>query len=57
MPANCSADVTAVIDHVDKVLSTGNADEKLALKTLFGMKDVVHDADFARYDSTAFRAI
>lgn len=48
MPTNCSKDVTLVIDHIDSVLTTGTAEEKLALKTKFGLEGVEHDDDFAR---------
>lgn len=47
MPANCSKDVTLVIDHVDQVLTTGSTADKTALKTMFGLQDVEHDDDFA----------
>jgi hypothetical protein len=46
MPKNCSTDVALVIDHMDEVLTTGSADEVLALKTKFGMQDVKHNDDF-----------
>jgi hypothetical protein len=46
MPKNCSTDVSLVIDHMDEVLTTGSADEVLALKTKFGMQDVKHNDDF-----------
>ncbi|OMP83342.1 putative serine protease K12H4.7 [Diplodia seriata] len=49
MPANCSADVSLVIDHVDAVLANGSAAEKAALKARFGapLASLAHDADFA----------
>jgi hypothetical protein len=47
MPANCSSDLVAVIEHVDTVLTTGTDADRLALKTAFGLSTVVHDADFA----------
>jgi hypothetical protein len=46
MPKNCSTDVALVIDHMDEVLTTGSAEEVLALKTQFGMQDVKHNDDF-----------
>lgn len=49
MPQNCSADVSLVIDYVDGVLLNGTAVEKQALKEKFGLGDIEHDADFARY--------
>jgi len=48
MPKNCSTDVTLVINHVDDVLKKGTAAQKLALKTMFGMEKLEHDADFAK---------
>lgn len=47
MPQNCSADVEAVISHVDQVLSNGTSSEKSALKDLFGLSTVTHDDDAA----------
>ena len=47
MPANCSADVQAVIEEVDNVLSTGNPQEIQAIKANFGLQDIVHLDDFA----------
>lgn len=47
MPANCSSDISLVINHVDQVLTNGTAAQKTALKTMFGLQDVQHDADFA----------
>jgi len=40
--------VTLVINHVDEVLKKGTAAEKLALKKLFGLEKVEHDADFVK---------
>lgn len=48
MPKACSNDIISVITHVDTVLTTGTEAEKQALKTMFGLGTVVHDADFAR---------
>ncbi|KAL7281910.1 hypothetical protein ACG7TL_003376 [Trametes sanguinea] len=47
LPANCSADIQAVIAFVDQVLTSGNADEIQDLKDRFGLGDVTHDDDFA----------
>jgi hypothetical protein len=47
MPQNCSTDVSLVIDHVDSILNTGTAAEKTALKAMFGLEVLEHDADFA----------
>ena len=47
MPKNCSADVEAVISHVDQVLSKGSASEKSELKNIFGIGNVDHDDDAA----------
>ena len=47
MAANCSKDVSLVIDYVDTVLTTGSEANKTALKSLFGLETIEHDADFA----------
>ncbi|RPD62559.1 peptidase S28 [Lentinus tigrinus ALCF2SS1-7] len=46
MPKNCSADVEAVIAHIDAVLDTGNATAIHDVKAVFGLEDIVHDDDF-----------
>lgn len=46
MPANCSKDVSLVIDYVDDILINGNASAKKALKAKFGLATLEHDADF-----------
>ncbi|KZV70719.1 hypothetical protein PENSPDRAFT_578945 [Peniophora sp. CONT] len=43
MPANCSADVAAVISHFDSIADDQDAFD--ALKAQFGMADVVHPDD------------
>jgi hypothetical protein len=43
MPQNCSADVQAVIAHFDAI--SNNTPAFNALKTKFGMADVVHPDD------------
>ncbi|KAK0647330.1 putative extracellular serine carboxypeptidase [Lasiodiplodia hormozganensis] len=48
MPANCSADVSLVIDNIDDVLINGSDAEKQALKARFGpLAALQHDDDFA----------
>ena len=47
MPANCSADVQAVIEHVDSVFLNGTDDEITALKDNFGLGAVTHLDDAA----------
>ena len=47
MPANCSADVEAVIAHVDSVLTANNSADVTALKTTFGLQGLAHNDDFA----------
>ena len=47
MPQNCSADVQAVIAHVDEVLTSGTDDEIRKLKANFGMEDLTHLDDIA----------
>lgn len=44
-PKNCSADVQAVVAHVDNVMRHGNRLEKLNLKAKFKLEDLT-DADF-----------
>ncbi|KAL2059832.1 hypothetical protein VTL71DRAFT_9987 [Oculimacula yallundae] len=46
MPKNCSSDITKVIEYMDRVLQKGTAEEQLALKTMFGLESVEHNADF-----------
>ena len=46
MPVNCSKDISLVIDHIDDVFSTGTETEQLALKSMFGLADLVHNDDF-----------
>jgi hypothetical protein len=48
MPKNCSKDLSLVIDYMDDILMTGNAQNKTDLKTMFGLQDVEHDDDFMR---------
>ncbi|KAK4224179.1 peptidase S28 [Podospora fimiseda] len=45
-PANCTADIHAVIDHVDSVLMKGTSKEKDGLKEYFGLFGL-SDVDFA----------
>ncbi|KAJ9136484.1 Serine carboxypeptidase S28 [Pleurostoma richardsiae] len=52
LPRNCSADVRAVINYVDHVLSTGSKQDVLDLKTLFGLEMVEHNDDFAEQITT-----
>lgn len=47
MPRNCSADVKAVIAHVDETLANGSDKEIRELKALFGLPDIEHSDDFA----------
>jgi len=47
MPANCSADVQAVIAHVDEVLSGQNTTAISQLKDVFGLGGLSHLDDFA----------
>lgn len=48
MPKNCSADVQAVIGHVDRVLAK-NDPEVEPLKALFNLGGVKHNDDFAGF--------
>ncbi|KAG6885617.1 hypothetical protein C0993_012364 [Termitomyces sp. T159_Od127] len=47
MPANCSADVQAVIAHVDKTFSGNNATAIQVLKETFGLGNMTHLDDVA----------
>ncbi|TFY55377.1 hypothetical protein EVG20_g9334, partial [Dentipellis fragilis] len=47
MPQNCSADVQAVVQHFDKVFTSGNQSAIDALKDAYGMADVTHLDDVA----------
>ncbi|KAF9057889.1 peptidase S28 [Panaeolus papilionaceus] len=47
MPANCSADVQAVISYVDKTLLSGNGQAIQKLKDNFGLGNISHIDDFA----------
>jgi hypothetical protein len=47
MPANCSADVQAVIAHVDQTFSGNNPSAIQSLKSLFHMGNVTHLDDVA----------
>ena len=47
MPANCTADVNAVIEHVDSILAGGDNSTIQAMKANFGLQDIVHVDDFA----------
>ena len=40
MPQNCSADVQAVIAHIDDVFEAGNQTEIDAIKANFGLSDL-----------------
>ncbi|EPQ59204.1 peptidase S28 [Gloeophyllum trabeum ATCC 11539] len=47
MPRNCSADVEAVIAHMDQVFTSGTPSQIAALKAQFGMSNVTHLDDVA----------
>lgn len=47
MPKNCSADIEAVIAHIDNVFTMGTSQEIQDIKELFGMGDVTHLDDVA----------
>ena len=46
MPANCSADIQAVISRIDDTIAGGNKTQIQQLKEEFGMGDVTHNDDF-----------
>lgn len=47
IPRNCSADIRAVIGYVDEILDSGDTDDIMQMKSLFGLGDIVHHDDFA----------
>lgn len=47
MPQNCSADVQAVIAHIDEVLTSGTKSEIDSLKANFGLSNLTHLDDVA----------
>ncbi|KAH9833657.1 peptidase S28 [Rhodofomes roseus] len=47
MPANCSADVEAVITYIDETFTNGTTDEINNIKELFNMTELTHLDDFA----------
>lgn len=47
MPANCSEDFSAVIDHVDGIFLHGSEEEQADIKQMFGLQDVPHGDDAA----------
>jgi hypothetical protein len=49
MPKNCSRDVSRVVDYIDKVNKSGSKKKVQQLKELFGLGDIEHFDDFARY--------
>ncbi|RFU32281.1 hypothetical protein B7463_g4069, partial [Scytalidium lignicola] len=46
MPANCSKDLTLVIDYMDNILMHGTTEEQNALKAQFGLGALEHNDDF-----------
>lgn len=54
MAANCSADITRVINHLDSVLTFGSPHEVAKLKAQFGLEDVEHNDDFAVYVTPSY---
>lgn len=46
MQPNCTTDVQKTIAYMDDILFNGSEEEKLALKTQFGLQDVERDDDF-----------
>ena len=56
IPRNCSADGLLIADHLTAVQERGNKTEIHELKDMFGLAELEHYDDFARYVSR-FRAI
>lgn len=46
MPANCSKDLTLVIDYMDNIFTHGTLEEQNALKAQFGLEALEHNDDF-----------
>lgn len=49
MPQNCSRDVSRVVNYIDKVNESGSEKKLQQLKEMFGLGDIEHFDDFARY--------
>jgi hypothetical protein len=49
MPKNCSRDVSRVVNYIDGVNKSGSKKQVQQLKELFGLGDIEHFDDFARY--------
>jgi hypothetical protein len=49
MPANCSKDISRVVNYIDKINKSGSEKQVQELKDLFGLGDIEHFDDFARY--------
>lgn len=47
MPKNCSADVQAVIAHIDAVFTTGPQSQIDQIKSTFGLSELTHLDDVA----------
>ena len=48
MPANCSADVQAVIAYIDQIFTTGSPSQINSVKANFGLEDLDHLDDVVR---------
>jgi len=46
MPANCSADLQTVINHVDEVFTSGTTAEQTKIKTMFGLSALKYADEF-----------
>ena len=49
MPKNCSKDVSRVVNYIDKINQSGSDKQVQQLKEMFGLGDIEHFDDFARY--------
>jgi len=47
MPKNCSADLSRIVRHVDRVIDSKNKRELQALQDMFGLGGLEHADDFA----------
>lgn len=49
MPKNCSRDVSRVVNYIDTLNKSGSEKKLQQLKEMFGLGDIEHFDDFARY--------
>ncbi len=57
MPQNCSRDVSRVVNYIDRVNESGSEKKLQQLKEMFGLGDIEHFDDFARYSPDICRRL